>query len=277
MLGEDPSNLIISKEYISQSEVTSTLLELIEELDKAQMPEALNYVLEVHVKHNSFWEVINASEWSSTEVITIKNKGCLVHELIFNKLVRRRKDQPDSLSRGLQMLGFLSLLKRHCKVADHVLCYNVLEINAEQFISFVKSNPSSHAERQAYQWFLDYITSADGVKNEDFPKGKLSTLLKFATGLWNIPPVESKMEISVRFLEDDDEQKLPKAGSCSSVLHLPTVHSSRNAFNNNMNVALKYGHAGFTEYLHTVALTGLENVGNEGRCLCNLVKQQFCH
>lgn len=245
VLGEDPSNLIISKEYISQSEVTSTLLELIEELDKVQTPEALNYVLEIHVKHNSFWEVINASEWSSTEVITIEN---IVHELIFNELVRRRKDQLDSLSRGLQMLGFLSVLKMHRKVADHVLCYNALEINAEQFVSFVESNPSSHAERQAYQWFLDYITSADGVKNEDFPKGKLSTLLKFTTGLWNIPPVESKMKISVRFLEDDDEQKLPKAGSCSNILHLPTVHSSRNTFNNNMNVALKYGHAGFTEY-----------------------------
>ena len=61
LLDEDPSNLIIFKEYISRSEVTSTFLKLIEELDKAQMPEALNYVLEVHVKHNSFWEVINAS------------------------------------------------------------------------------------------------------------------------------------------------------------------------------------------------------------------------
>ena len=130
LLGEDPSNLIISKEYISQSEVTSTPLELIEKLDKVQTPEALNYVLEVHVKHNSFWEVINASEWSSTEVITIENKGYLVHELIFNELVRRRKDQLDSLSRGLQMLGFLSLLKRHRKVADHVLSYHALEINA---------------------------------------------------------------------------------------------------------------------------------------------------
>ena len=164
LLDEDPSNLIISKEYISRSEVTSTFLKLIEELDKAQMPEALNYVLEVHVKHNSFWEVINASEWSSTEVITIENKGCLVHELIFNELVRRRKDQLDSLSRGLQILGFFSLLKRHRKVADHVLCYNALEINAEQFVSFVKSNPSSHAERQAYQWFLDYINNNNNFK-----------------------------------------------------------------------------------------------------------------
>ena len=127
--------------------MTSTLLELIEELDKVQTPEALNYVLEVHVKHNSFWEVINASEWSSTEVITIENKGYLVHKLIFNELVRQRNDQLDSLSRGLQMLGFLSLLKRHHKVADHVLSYHVLEINAEQFVSFVKSNQSSHAER----------------------------------------------------------------------------------------------------------------------------------
>lgn len=181
-------------------------------------------------------------------MITVENKGCLVHELIFKELIRRRRDQLDSFCKGLQVLGLLSVLKMHRKVANHILCYKLLEISADQFISFLKSNPSSHAERQAYQWFLDYVASADGVRDEDFPKGKLNTLLKFTTGLWNIPPVKSKLIISVKFLEDDDEEKLPKSGSCSCILHLPTVHSSLNTFNDNINIALKYGHAGFTEY-----------------------------
>ena len=46
LLGKNPSNLVISRDYITLSEVTSTLLELIDELDKAQTPEKLHHVLE---------------------------------------------------------------------------------------------------------------------------------------------------------------------------------------------------------------------------------------
>ena len=248
ILGENPSNLTISKEYITVSELTSTLSELVDKLDNAQTPEELHHVLEVHEKHNSFWEVINSSEWSSIEVITVGNKGCLIHELIFNELVRQGQDQLDSLRRGLEVLGFLSLLKKHRKVAEKVLVYSSLEVTAEQFISYITSKPIGHAENHTYQWFLDYVKSTEGLKNEDFPKGKLSTLLKFTVGLWNVPPSESKMTIIVKFLEDDDNEKLPKAGSCYNTLHLPTVHSSKNAFSNNMDIGLKHGHSWFTEF-----------------------------
>jgi hypothetical protein len=104
-------------------------------------------------------------------VIIIENKGCLMHELIFNDLVRRRKDQLDSLRRGLEVLGFLSLLKRHRKVAENVLLYRSLEINEGQFLSFLTSQPVGHVEKQAPQLFLEYIALADGVKNNDFPQG----------------------------------------------------------------------------------------------------------
>lgn len=60
ILGEDPSNLPISKEYITLSEMTSTLLNLIEKLDEAKTEEALHGVLETHRKSAAFWEVINA-------------------------------------------------------------------------------------------------------------------------------------------------------------------------------------------------------------------------
>ena len=248
ILGEDPSNLPISKEYITLSEMTSTLLNLIEELDEAKTEEALHGVLETHPKSAAFWEVINASEWSSTELIKIGNKGCLVHELIHNELVRRRKDQLDSLRKGLESLGFLYMLKMHRKVAVHVLSFRKIELTADIFTAFLKSSPNSNAERQAYQWFLDYITSSDCVRSDDFPRGKLSTLLKFSTGLWTIPPLQREMSIEVKFLEDDDEEKLVKAGACSNIIFIPTVHSSKQAFYRNMDVALKYGHSGFTEH-----------------------------
>ncbi len=105
LVGEDPLNLPISKEYICKSEVTATLLKLLEELDEVKTPKELYHVLEIHAKHDSFWEVIDASEWSSTEVITIANNGCLMHELIFNDLVRWRKEQLDSLSKRLEVFG----------------------------------------------------------------------------------------------------------------------------------------------------------------------------
>ena len=52
----------------------------------------------------------------------------------------------------------------------------------------------------------------------------------------------------MKFLEDDDEEKLVKAVACSNIIFIPTVHSSKQAFYRNMDVALKYGHSGFTEY-----------------------------
>ena len=79
ILGEEPSTLPISKEFITLSEMTSTLLELIGELDEAESQEKLHYILETHPKSASFWEVINSSEWLCTEVINLENKGCLVH------------------------------------------------------------------------------------------------------------------------------------------------------------------------------------------------------
>jgi oligoribonuclease NrnB/cAMP/cGMP phosphodiesterase (DHH superfamily) len=112
------------------------------------------------------------------------------------------------------------MLKMHHDVAVHVLSYHVLELTAEIFSSFLQSHPITNAEKQAYQWFLDYIASSDCVNSDDFPQGKLNTLLKFSTGLWNIPPIQREINIHVKFLDDDDEEKLLKAGACTNILYI---------------------------------------------------------
>ena len=111
ILGEEPTYLQriyvskISKEFITLSEMMSTLLELIGQLDEAETQEKLYDILESHAKSASFWEVVNSSEWSCTVIINVENKGCLVHESIYNELVRCRKDQLDSLCKGLGVIG----------------------------------------------------------------------------------------------------------------------------------------------------------------------------
>ena len=99
------------------------------------------------------------------------------------------------------------MFKMHRKVAVHVLSFRKIDLTADIFTAFLKSNPNSNAERQAYHWFLDYITSSDCARSEDFPRGKLSTLLKFSTGLWTIPPLQREMSIEVKSLENDDEEE----------------------------------------------------------------------
>eukprot|EP00112_Aurelia_sp_Birch-Aquarium-sp1_P000514 Seg1049.2 transcript_id=Seg1049.2/GoldUCD/mRNA.D3Y31 product="hypothetical protein" protein_id=Seg1049.2/GoldUCD/D3Y31 len=174
---------MISKDYIVKSESTATLIELIEKLDAIKLKVALDMLLEEDPNHESFWQVINSTEWSSTEAVTMENKQFLVQELIFTELVRRRKDQLTALGKGLQCLGFLDLLKKYEKVAHHVLLYKEEKLTAEKFLSFLNCTPEGHAERQALQWFREFVSSSAENKDPDFLEGKLSTLLKFSTGL----------------------------------------------------------------------------------------------
>ena len=54
----------------------------------------------------------------------------------------------------------------------------------------------------------------------------LERTLKFATGFSNIPPWGFKNEISIKFLDDDDDKLHPEAMTCISILYLPTLHLS---------------------------------------------------
>ena len=76
----------------------------------------------------------------------------------------------------------------------------------------------------------------------------MNTILKFATGLWKVPPASKPLQISLQFLDDDDTEIYPKATACAAILHLRTVHSSKNRFFDKMDQGLSFGHAGFAEF-----------------------------
>ena len=116
-------------------------------------------------------------------------------------------------------------------------------------MELVNAHPEGHAEKQSFEWFKEYVQASENVEDEDYPEGKLPTLLKFATGLWCIPPSQGEnFALTVKFLEDDDTDVLPQATACANTLMLPTVHSSKVKFTESLDLALKFGNAGFAEY-----------------------------
>ena len=248
---DDTSNTVclISKDHIPKNAMTEKLLDLVEKLDSSVNQQAIDEILDNDLQKEAFWEVINASEWSSTEAITMHNKALLIQELITNELIQKRMHQVSSFRKGLAVLDFFPILKKHKDEAKSLLCYQAQPITAEQFKSLtLPEGNQTHAEKQAYTWFLEYVQESEGVKDDLFPEGKLNTILKFATGLWKVPPASESLQISIEFLEDDDTEIYPKATACAAILRLPTVHSSRNGFFARMDQGLSLGHAGFAEY-----------------------------
>ncbi|XP_065067608.1 G2/M phase-specific E3 ubiquitin-protein ligase-like [Rhopilema esculentum] len=247
---DETSNTVclISKDDIPKNAMTEKLFNFVEKLDSSINQQAIEEILDNDPQKEAFWEIINASEWSSTEAITMQNKALLIQELITNELMQKRMYQVISFRKGLAVLNFFPILKKHKDQAKTLLCYQASVITAEQFKSLLlPKGDQTHAEKQAYTWFLDNIQESEGVKDDTFPEGKLNTILKFVTGLWTVPPTRESLQISVEFLEDDDTEIYPKATACAAILRLPTVHSSRNGFFTRMDQGLSFGHAGFAE------------------------------
>ena len=72
---------------------------------------------------------------------------------------------------------------------------------------------------------MEYILEADDEKTERFSGGKLIKILHFCTSEWLVPPTRLRNNISIKYLEDDDEKKFPRAIVCSANILLPVVHS----------------------------------------------------
>ena len=56
-------------------------------------------------------QVINSSQWEPTHEITIQVCGSLIGELIYDELVRKRKEQMKYLKEGLEMMKILQFIE----------------------------------------------------------------------------------------------------------------------------------------------------------------------
>ena len=78
-----------------------------------------------------------------------------------------------------------------------------------------------------------YIGHGDG-------KATIEQVLKFCTGLSSVPPMGLPEPISVRFLSSHRSSVLPKADSCFGVIKLPVIHTTQQAFYENMDIGITY-------------------------------------
>ena len=108
LLEGDNSNTVslIFKDDIPKNAITEKLLDFVEKLDSAVNQQTIDEILENDPQKEAFWEVINASEWSSTEVITMHNKSLLIQERMTNELIQKQMNQVDSSRKGLAVLDF---------------------------------------------------------------------------------------------------------------------------------------------------------------------------
>ena len=116
-------------------------------------------------------------------------------------------------------------------------------------------NATNFAQNQSKSWFQEYLELVEEANNEFCAGTRLSTLLIFATGFkvppvggfrksigFKVPPVGGfRKSIKVQFLPDDDNFTLPTVSACLFILNIPTVHSSKKKFFEEMDKALKYG------------------------------------
>ena len=205
----------------------------------------IHVLLEENLKSEAYWQIINSSRWPKEKIIDISNKEFLLQHLVFHELLVSRKNEIEEFSEGLKHLGFLDFLCKHketCKVLFIGADYAPITADSlKEMIITVETQ--SFSERQAYEWFLAYINEPE---DEHFPgDARCRVLLQFWTG-WTIIPFGGLFKrLKLTFLPDDDTKSLPTTSSCTAVLRIPTVHSSKKGFFRSMDIALKFGSVGF--------------------------------
>mgnify|MGYP002803377683 CR=1 FL=1 len=210
---EDEIATQIRKEHIPLDASTALLHEFLTALENCLTDEDVHVLLEGNEKSEAYWQIVNSSKWPKEKTIDISKKEFLLQHLIFHELLVSRKNEIEEFSYCLKHLGLLDFLCKHKET------YKVLLIGAEYRPVTVNSlkemiinvETKSFSERQAHEWFLAHLNEED---NE-------------------------------AFLPDDDNKSLPTTSSCTALLRIPAVHSSKKGFFKSMNIALKFGSVGF--------------------------------
>lgn len=242
---EDETTSKMRKQHIPLDASTELLHEFINCLESCENNNDIHELLEENSKCEAFWQVINSSRWPKEKVISIESKDFLLQHLISHELLASRKNEIDEFLEGLKPLGMLNLLRKNketCKILFTAGEFRPLtaDILMEMIL---KVEACSFSERQAYDWFKLYINEE---QDDDFPGDcRQRALLQFWTG-WTVVPFGGLIKrLKLSFLPDDDAKSLPTTSSCTKVLRIPTVHSSKKGFFQAMNVALKFGRVGF--------------------------------
>eukprot|EP00794_Sanderia_malayensis_P014417 gene14417-15924_t len=247
ILGRDADevSLSLSKHQIPLNAATEHTHNFIERLDTAKTEEAIRQVLFEDDNQEVYWQIINNCHWPKAQVVDLSNKSMLVQEIIYNETVASRRDEIKELSEGLEILGFLDYAKQHPKYLKELFSSDNERKPFElaDFEKAIFSSANTFAEKQALDWLFEYLKiSSSG----DFYGGsRLTALLMFCTGSTCPPRLGFIQKIQIKFLQDDDEKELPTSSGCLRILHLPTVHSSKQKFFAAMDIALKYGALGF--------------------------------
>ena len=151
----------------------------------------------------------------------------------------KRKKQISAIREGLAHVGFLKHIKEFPELCRPVFAGGTTPISCASFLGLLDPvQTQDRIQEKVKSWFLEFI--------ENSTQETLSKLLCFSTAFQSIPPWGLSKKIAVKFLEDDDQKVFPKAMVCFHIIYLPTVHSSKVAFNMYLSQALECESLGFS-------------------------------
>uniref|UniRef100_A0A7M5XKK5 HECT domain-containing protein n=1 Tax=Clytia hemisphaerica TaxID=252671 RepID=A0A7M5XKK5_9CNID len=235
---DDPENLMtfIDKKLIVKSASSVNLLKFIDQLQAANTKSELDEVVD------KFIEIINCSRWESSTEITLKNKGVLLAQLVYDELIYRRQTPIQSIREGLKITGLLPVMIRNQQLCEPIFSYNA-KIDAPTLKAILVNNDVNKDDFEKQQAFNFFNKLLD---DDEMPPQFLKAVLKFSTGFHNIPPWGMKKKIMIRYLADDESKIYPESMSCFNIFYLPTVHSDFQKFKNDMLKAFEIEGIGFS-------------------------------
>ena len=211
-LDEDIIISQLDKSSIPQNSATERLLELLSHLENCESDKDLGDILEGNEFLEAYWAIINSSHWPKEGKISKSTKDVLCQHLIHNEVVETRRMEIDEFRTGLQLFGFLDLVKRHPEIAKPLFVTTPgSTFEGKDFLALINMKdlpPEEFAKKQSFEWFLDFVE--ENEQDEAYPGGSaVSSLLSFCTGSKRPPVGGFDSKILVKFLAEDDEMSLP--------------------------------------------------------------------
>ena len=117
------------KTMIPQNVSTCTAIQLIEQLDDCTDSSTINYILD----KKEYMQFISSSLWKATHEIIIQVCGSLIGALIYDKLMRKRKEQIKDMNQISNDEGFIIYSDILLLYANHALKIQVNKFNTKIF------------------------------------------------------------------------------------------------------------------------------------------------